>query len=274
MPRGCAELSKWSEAKVRQGADWVDMTEAAEKEIQETPSIDVGVRRSETEPRDSGMDLVNPSLRDFSYLDCRRRSELIEEHAARLPRHARTLVDIGGKGKPYACFFAGRVKSHLVMDIAPAPSVDLVGDARKMPLADSSVDAVLITQVLEHVPEPLKVIAEIQRVLKPGGTLLLSVPSIFPQHGFPGDYWRYMPEGLRWILRDFRDVHVEGEAGTVPTIFLYLNIYLQLLCSPSRALTSILRWTICPLNNVLGLIAGKVYRGNQFASNYFVAAIR
>lgn len=231
-------------------------------------------RRSMTEPRDSGMDLIHPSLRDFTYLDCRRRAELIAEQAAKLPTNARSLLDVGGKGKPYACFFSGRVASHYVLDVAPAYSVDVVGDARKMPFANASMDVILATQVLEHIPEPVAVIAEIHRVLKPGGTLLLSVPAIFPQHGSPGDYWRYMPQGLEWLLRDFQSVNVRGEAGTVPSIFLVVNVYLQLLTGTSPWLQKMLRWTICPLNNLAGLLAGKVYRGNQFASNYFVVAVR
>jgi SAM-dependent methyltransferase len=181
---------------------------------------------------------------------------------------------VGGKGKPYAGFFADRVVNHYVLDVSPAPSVDVVGDARGMPLADSSMDVVLCTQVLEHIPDPIAVIGEIRRVLKPGGTLLLSVPSIFPQHGSPGDYWRYMPQGLQWVLRDFHSVTVKGEAGTVPSIFLVVNLYLQLLTSSSPWLQGLLRWTIYPLNNLAGLLAGKVYRGDQFASNYFVVAIR
>jgi len=36
----------------------------------------------------------------------------------------------------------------------------------------------------------------------------------------------------------------------------------------------LIQWTICPVNNLAGLLAGKVYRGNQFASNYFVVAVR
>jgi SAM-dependent methyltransferase len=220
------------------------------------------------------MDLVRPSLRDFTYLDCRRRAELIAEQAAKLPPQLHSLLDVGGKGKPYARFFVGRVANHFVLDVAPAYSVDVVGDARRMPLADASMDVVLITQVLEHIPEPIAVIAEIRRVLKPGGTLLLSVPSIFPQHGSPGDYWRYMPQGLEWILRDFHSVTVTGEAGTVPSIFLILNVYLQLLTGPLPWLQRLLTYTICPLNNLAGLLAGKVYRGNQFASNYFVVAVR
>jgi SAM-dependent methyltransferase len=231
------------------------------------------IRKSTSEPRLRGMDLVRPSLRDFTYLDCRRRAELIAEQAAKLPQ-VKNLLDVGGKGKPYACFFAGRVANHFVLDVAPALSVDVVGDARIMPFSDASMDVVLITQVLEHIPDPIAVIDEIRRVLKPGGTLLLSVPSIFPQHGSPGDYWRYMPQGLEWILRDFHSVTVKGEAGTVPSIFLVVNVYLQLITGPWPWLQALLEWTICPLNNLAGLLAGKVYRGDQFASNYFVVAVR
>jgi SAM-dependent methyltransferase len=231
------------------------------------------VRRSKSEPKLRGTDLVRPSLRDFAYLDNRRRIELLAEHAAKLPQ-VKNLLDVGGKGKPYACFFASRVANHYVMDIAPSLSVDVVGDARNMPFSDASMDVVLITQVLEHVPDPIAVIGEIQRVLKPGGTLLLTVPSIFPQHGSPGDYWRYMPQGLQWILRDFHSVSVQGEAGTIPTIFLVLNVYLQLLTGPWPWLQGLLRWTICPMNNLAGLLAGRIHRGDQFASNYFVVAVR
>jgi SAM-dependent methyltransferase len=232
------------------------------------------IRRSKVEPRIRGMDLVRPSLRDFAYLDNRRRSEMLQEQAAKLPPEARNLLDVGGRGKPYACFFADRVVNHYVLDTEPGQSVDVVGDARVMPFADASMDVVLCTQVLEHIPDPIAAIGEIRRVLKPGGTLLLTVPSIFPQHGSPGDYWRYMPQGLQWVLRDFRTVTVKGEAGSVPSIFLVVNVYLQLLAGPWPWLQALLRSTICPLNNVFGLLAGMFYRGDQFASNYFVVAVR
>lgn len=230
-------------------------------------------RHSQTEPV-RGIDIVNPSLIDFSYLDCRRRTQLIREGAARLQPKTKILLDIGGRGKPYAEYFKERVLWHFVIDIEPGASVDLIGDARLLPVADCSVDVVLCTQVLEHIPEPVPVLQEIFRVLRPGGTLILSVPAIFPQHGSPGDYWRYMPQGLAWLLRDFRKVEIQGEAGTVGSLFLVLNMYLYTFTGPWPAMRRLAQLCVCPITNLLGRAAAAIYRGDQFASNYFVVATR
>jgi hypothetical protein len=48
-------------------------------------------------------------------------------------------------------------------------------------------------------------------VLKPGGTLILTVLSVYPVHGYPADNWRFMPDGLRHLLRAFAEVEVLGE---------------------------------------------------------------
>jgi SAM-dependent methyltransferase len=230
------------------------------------------VRYSRTESA-RGMDIVNPSLTDFSYLDCRRRTQLIREVGARI-QPSRILLDIGGRGKPYAEYFRDRVLWHFVVDIEPGASVDFVGDARVLAVADGSVDVVLCTQVLEHIPEPVRVLQEIFRVLRPGGTLILSVPAIFPQHGSPGDYWRYMPQGLAWLLRDFHKVEIQGETGTVGSLFLVLNMYLYVFTGPWPWMRSLASLCICPVTNLLGRAASAIYRGDQFASNYFVVATR
>lgn len=220
-----------------------------------------------------GMDIVHPSLTDFSYLDCRRRTQLIRESAAQLQPGA-ILLDVGGRGKPYAEYFRNRVQWHFVIDIEPGISVDLVGDARHLPVVDGSVDVVLCTQVIEHIPEPVPVLNEILRVLRPGGTLILSVPAIYPQHGSPGDYWRYMPQGLAWLLRDFQKVDIQGEAGTVGSLFLVLNMYLYTFTGPWPWMRRLAQLFVCPITNLMGRAAAALYRGDQFASNYFVVARR
>jgi len=62
------------------------------------------------------------------------------------------------------------------LNLSPMPKVDIVGDAASLPILDDSLDAVLCKAVLEHVPNPWAVIADIYRCLKPGGYVLIEVP--------------------------------------------------------------------------------------------------
>ena len=70
------------------------------------------------------------------------------------------------------------------------------GDAQQLPLTDASVDHVLLLDVLEHIPDPDQSLAEIARVLKPGGTLTLQVPFMYPIHDAPLDFHRWTRFGL------------------------------------------------------------------------------
>jgi SAM-dependent methyltransferase len=76
----------------------------------------------------------------------------------------------------------------------------LEADVTALPFADASFDAVVLGEVLEHVPDDRKAVAEVARVLRPGGTLALSVPA-HPRLYGPSDRWaghirRYHRAGL------------------------------------------------------------------------------
>jgi SAM-dependent methyltransferase len=73
---------------------------------------------------------------------------------------------------------------------------DVFADARKLPLADASVDTVLILEVMEHLQHPADALAEIARVLRPDGKLLLSMPFLYPIHDAPHDFQRLTRFGL------------------------------------------------------------------------------
>jgi SAM-dependent methyltransferase len=73
---------------------------------------------------------------------------------------------------------------------------DLFADAQALPLKDRCVDHALLLDVLEHLPEPGECLAEIHRVLKPGGTLTLQVPFLYPVHDAPLDFHRWTRFGL------------------------------------------------------------------------------
>lgn len=80
-------------------------------------------------------------------------------------------------------------------------SPDVYADAHKLPLADGTVDAVACFEVLEHVTDPERVLAEIERVLKRGGVAALSMPFLYPVHDAPYDYQRWTEHGWRRRLK-------------------------------------------------------------------------
>ena len=77
---------------------------------------------------------------------------------------------------------------------------DLVWMEGKIPLPDDSFDSAICTEVLEHCPNPREILAEVHRVLKPGSTLLITVPFLWPLHEVPHDWCRYTPFALSHLL--------------------------------------------------------------------------
>jgi SAM-dependent methyltransferase len=130
-----------------------------------------------------------------------------------------TVLDYGCAEKPYRGFFADDVR-FLGADLAGNPNAEVVlGPDGTIPIADQSVDAILSTQVLEHVGDPALYLGECFRVLRPGGRLLLSTHGIFVYHPDPVDLWRWTSEGLRRAVEDagFSIVRFEGIIGLAAT---------------------------------------------------------
>src|SRR4051812_40811865 len=95
------------------------------------------------------------------------------------------------------------------LDIQESTNPGVVGDAHRLPFRPASFDSVLASQVLEHLYRPDDAVVELARVLRPGGSLLVSVPFLYPLHSVPNDYWRFTEWGLRRLLaRDFSIVEL------------------------------------------------------------------
>lgn len=74
---------------------------------------------------------------------------------------------------------------------------DVFADAARLPFSDSSVDSVICLEVIEHLYDPASALAEIRRVLKPGGRAWVSIPFMYPIHNEPYDFQRFTEHGLR-----------------------------------------------------------------------------
>lgn len=122
------------------------------------------------------------------------------------------ILDIGGGASPYQRYLSTDARL-LNLNIIRKPETDLLGDAHRLPIADASIDAVMLTHVLEHVRQPWVILDEAARVLKPGGEMLLIVPFLFKVHPDPEDHWRFTAEGLETLLADAFDIVELKAAG-------------------------------------------------------------
>lgn len=91
----------------------------------------------------------------------------------------------------------------LNVDLLPYQNVDIICDIENIPFKDNSVDYIINIAVLEHVPNPQKVISEIHRILKPGGKIYSFIPFMQPFHASPYDFQRFTFEGMKHQFREF-----------------------------------------------------------------------
>lgn len=191
---------------------------------------------------------------------------------------AQAVLDIGCGEKPYLPFFAGVAASYVGLDAWPGPQVDVVGAAEALPFPDASFDAVVSTQMLEHAPDPPRVLREAFRVLRPGGVLLLSTHGTAAWHPGPHDFWRWTHEGLEKVVRDnggWSRVELTAAGGTAACFGYLIGGYLHgaLRARPLRPL----RPLVLAASNALFAALDRVVplhhpREHSLISNFLVVA--
>jgi SAM-dependent methyltransferase len=114
-----------------------------------------------------------------------------------------SLLDVGCGMRPYEkTFFAGAEKYLGTDYLSDRSRPDVVASALSLPFADASFDTVTSTEVLEHVPDPLRALKEMRRIVKSNGFLILSTPMYWPRHEMPYDYFRYPYDGMLHLLKE------------------------------------------------------------------------
>jgi len=146
----------------------------------------------------------------------------VHEFSRQLPTGTR-ILDAGAGNAPYArlfdhCEYVTADWGHSVHE--GARRVDIVASLEDLPVSDGRFDAVLATEVLEHVENPEAVVSELHRVLVAGGRLCMTTPFVWPLHEEPYDFYRYTPHALRSILErtGFGDIVVSPTSGFFTTI--------------------------------------------------------
>jgi len=125
----------------------------------------------------------------------------LQEEVGRLDPGARVL-DASAGARPYAGLF--QRQQYQSCDV-PGGFYTCQHDFEcyldAIPQPDGHYDAIALTQVLEHVPDPERVLRELARVTRPDGRLLISVPLNCPLHGEPWHFFNFTHHGLMELAR-------------------------------------------------------------------------
>lgn len=214
---------------------------------------------------------LHPTLTNPNWLVLRQRRQIFEAGLGRVAGKSLCVLDIGGRLQPYRPLLGARVGSYIAIDLRITPLVNVGAAAEALPFPDAQFDFVICTQVFEYLPDPGLAVAEIRRVLRKGGVLFLSAPSIFLRED-DGECWRFLPQGLRFLLREFETVEVIPEGNSVTGFVRTCNVFLSSFFRP-RILAPLWRWTFVPMLNVAGFAVERIAGDNdQFAANYSVWA--
>ena len=162
---------------------------------------------------------------------------------------------------------------EVTLNVRPFHNVDMVADAHNIPLVDNSVDAIFSLAVLEHVADPQKVVAEMYRVLKPGGYLYSEIPFIFFFHGYPTDFTRFTREGIRRLFSDLEELEVDMVQGPMSALLQSTNMVWQMFI-PERweivrkLFNGLYRWIFFPLK-YLDLLLRKNPQAHILAGGFY-----
>ena len=115
----------------------------------------------------------------------------------------------------------GWYKDPYCVDMLPGDGVDLVHDLEE-PLDQGKFNHVDCCSVLEHVRRPWLFAENIQNVLEPSGTILVSVPFVWRMHAYPSDYWRMTPEAMPALFPEIewkqRQIFAHGKPCKKPGV--------------------------------------------------------
>lgn len=185
------------------------------------------------------------------------------------------VLDAGCGEAPYRKFFT-RASQYTGLDIEGGPAVDVVvAPNEAWPLPDAHFDVVISTQVLEFASDVELTLREIDRVLAPGGTVVVSLPFLYQQHRAPFDLHRFTTDRAEAMFPGY-DKRVERQGGFGSTMAILTLNWIDSSLKRTRV-TRLLKALLLPLwipfsfaVNVIGVLVDVLDRTGAFYSNVLV----
>ncbi len=179
------------------------------------------------------------------------------------------ILDIGCGQKPYEQCFPASEYVGLEFDTPEnrlRKKADVYYPGGAFPFCDGEFDAVIASQVLEHISSPNQFLSETWRILKPGGNLLVTTPFVWDEHEQPNDFARYSSFGLRDLLvrNGFFVVELRKSINDVRVVLQLINGYLYKKTLTGKPYVNILTMILlmAPVN-IVGTILGAVLPKNN-----------
>jgi SAM-dependent methyltransferase len=162
------------------------------------------------------------------------------------------VLDAGAGDQPYREFFG-----HCRYESADFQLVDkpyakstYVCDLARIPVENERFDAVVFNQVMEHLPDPLRVLHELNRIMKPQGVMICTAPLFYEEHEKPYDFYRYTQFAWRHLLEraGFRIERLDWVEGYFGTLGYQLSCAARFLpVKPGDVIPGVLGFLALPL---------------------------
>lgn len=208
-----------------------------------TTAID-GLRSSPNASRSSRLTqgiralLPSPSLNVAARRNFRRLADLLDAGSAggETVAGTSTVLVVGGaiEGEGFAELRRADRLLLVETDVVVGPRTQVICDAHRLPFASGSFDAVVCQAVLEHVLDPGVVVAEMHRVLKPGGLIYTEIPFMQQVHAGAFDFTRYTLSGHRRLMRDFDEINAGVACGPATALVWSFGHFARSLGGSSR----------------------------------------
>ncbi len=225
----------------------------------------------------------NPNIVNVAFLIRRRLLLSIAKHIHNLKG---SVMDFGCGSKPYKSLFS--VSEYIGVDFKGQghshenEHIDVYYDGYSLPFENNRFDGIFSSEVFEHVFNLEHMIGELNRVLKPGGKMLVTCPFAIAEHEAPNDFARYTSYGLKDLLeRNGFEVLIFEKAGsaieTLSQMFIsyfYLSVIRRIFGKIPGVRTGV-HWLIIPLMNLLSiLLIALLPRSGDLYMNNVVLAIK
>jgi SAM-dependent methyltransferase len=217
----------------------------------------------------------NPPITQSNFLI---RNRLLKAITRFAPNLKGKMLDFGCGQKPYYSLF--KVDEYIGIDFENPghphanEAIDVFYDGKKIPFPDNTFDSIFSSEVFEHVFNLPEIIAELHRVLKPGGLVLVSCPFAFCEHEVPNDFARYTSFAMKHMLQQsgFEIVEQVKTGNSIEAIYQLKLVYIHQHITPKvrkiPVVRSIFRFLTYTVYNLAALFFSKILpAGNDLYMN-------